>query len=842
MYVLFFMTFTNTYSQIKIDLKKKTKFSIKDTLEIQIDLTELSESFTDEEIFGNNEDDFELKLDIFVAEGRRIEQDYEESINRDHWTFKEVIIDFKERLIDNIGSDLSFKLIRKDNDRYIYYYKSPSSTAELFGVKSPEYFESLKLNINISNTNVNNNYGNDFLLNKSTDSESISLGEASEFDIVPFDQTLAPRDQLMYFSENVKNNLTEIITEINQDLIYDPETFYQGQFPAGLTLADFDNDGETELLARIYNYYLGYDYDKVLSSDEKERLFSRIAIFETESVNDSIVYSLKWKFDEKSEGTDLYAIDLDNDNDIDIITKPDVFHGSVENRPEYYGDDFHRPNFIYNNDGTGVFTPDSLKVNIYPNNLLQADNDDVLELIYAELDETSQNLNILIQENINNEYIEDGVYDFSSICDGIAGIRNIDFNNDGDTDLLFLGKSTDYNGETYGATKDDIGKYSFSVSLSKNGKIKPDLDNISIVSSFEAPVMIGWEGDPIDIIDFNGEKLIILWLIRNGRYYGTVAEGVPATMLKAFKIDNGELKDVTDDVFPNNIHESYYSLGSPPLFTDVNNDGNTDIVFNKGSWTLTDENNYSIPVFLNMGNYFEPRYLANFHDFKGFEMFDIDGDNMLEGYDALRNIHKYGLTNELEDVYTWFNLIFEDKDLDGIIDDNDNCPLVYNPDQKDLDGDGIGDVCDDTDGDGIMDDIDICPDTPTGETVDSTGCSTSQIDTDGDGIMDDMDICPDTPTGETVDSTGCIEIPLSVDDEILEESLKLFPNPVNNILTIESKNVTVSKVEIYSTLGKKIKEIHSDFKTIRTDNLSNGMYLIKIYSEKGMVMKKMIKR
>ena len=105
-----------------------------------------------------------------------------------------------------------------------------------------------------------------------------------------------------------------------------------------------------------------------------------------------------------------------------------------------------------------------------------------------------------------------------------------------------------------------------------------------------------------------------------------------------------------------------------------------------------------------------------------------------------------------------------------------------------------------------------------------------------------MDICLDTPTGETVDSTGCIEIPLSVDDEILEESLKLFPNPVNNILTIESKNVTVSKVEIYSTLGKKIKEIHSDFKTIRTDNLSNGMYLIKIYSEKGMVMKKMIKR
>jgi len=146
----------------------------------------------------------------------------------------------------------------------------------------------------------------------------------------------------------------------------------------------------------------------------------------------------------------------------------------------------------------------------------------------------------------------------------------------------------------------------------------------------------------------------------------------------------------------------------------------------------------------------------------------------------------------------------------------------------------------DTDGDGIMDDIDTCPDTPTGETVNDTGCSTSQIDTDGDGVMDDIDTCPDTPTGETVDSTGCSENQLSVDDEILENSLKLYPNPVTNILTIESKNVTISKVEIYSILGKKIKEIHSDFKTIRTDNLSNGMYLIKIYSEKGMVMKNVI--
>jgi hypothetical protein len=97
-------------------------------------------------------------------------------------------------------------------------------------------------------------------------------------------------------------------------------------------------------------------------------------------------------------------------------------------------------------------------------------------------------------------------------------------------------------------------------------------------------------------------------------------------------------------------------------------------------------------------------------------------------------------------------VVEEDLDGDGQVDVQDNCPEVANPDQADIDGDGIGDACDpdqmDTDDDGVFNSADNCPEVanPNQEDTDEDfvgdACDPDQMDTDNDGVVDAQDNCP----------------------------------------------------------------------------------------------------
>ena len=80
---------------------------------------------------------------------------------------------------------------------------------------------------------------------------------------------------------------------------------------------------------------------------------------------------------------------------------------------------------------------------------------------------------------------------------------------------------------------------------------------------------------------------------------------------------------------------------------------------------------------------------------------------------------------------------------------------------------------------------------------------------------------------------------LSVDDEMLENSLKLYPNPTDNTLFIKG-NKNLMKVSVYNMLGKEVLS-KMNTNNIDVNVLPKGVYIIKISDDVGQINRKFIK-
>lgn len=79
-------------------------------------------------------------------------------------------------------------------------------------------------------------------------------------------------------------------------------------------------------------------------------------------------------------------------------------------------------------------------------------------------------------------------------------------------------------------------------------------------------------------------------------------------------------------------------------------------------------------------------------------------------------------------------------------------------------------------------------------------------------------------------------------EDVLDKQITIYPNPVKNKLNISTSNdIVINKISVYDILGKKVIEKTGNQRQINLSGLAKGLLLVKIETNDGMVVKKIIK-
>ncbi len=97
------------------------------------------------------------------------------------------------------------------------------------------------------------------------------------------------------------------------------------------------------------------------------------------------------------------------------------------------------------------------------------------------------------------------------------------------------------------------------------------------------------------------------------------------------------------------------------------------------------------------------------------------------------------------------------------------------------------------------------------------------------------------PHNDIVKGPTTLNTILSVN--VLENStINMFPNPVQNFLNIDDNGINIQQVKILSFNGQELFTLSNDFNRIDVNNLKKDLYMVKIVTDKGIFIKKMLKK
>ena len=82
---------------------------------------------------------------------------------------------------------------------------------------------------------------------------------------------------------------------------------------------------------------------------------------------------------------------------------------------------------------------------------------------------------------------------------------------------------------------------------------------------------------------------------------------------------------------------------------------------------------------------------------------------------------------------------------------------------------------------------------------------------------------------------------LSIDDNYLIENISLYPNPATSVIEVSVSNgLELKSIEIYNLVGKKILSTKNT--SILVKDLASGFYFVKLFTNKGAINKRILKK
>jgi hypothetical protein len=72
--------------------------------------------------------------------------------------------------------------------------------------------------------------------------------------------------------------------------------------------------------------------------------------------------------------------------------------------------------------------------------------------------------------------------------------------------------------------------------------------------------------------------------------------------------------------------------------------------------------------------------------------------------------------------------------------------------------------------------------------------------------------------------------------------IQIYPNPSTDLIFIKSQNNIIEKIEIYNSIGQLNDSKIIDFNKIDITDLASGIYMLKIFTDNGIMNKKIIKK